>query len=82
MPTYRFEEVTHRATKRVPCDGCGKTLSRTRTFMQTLNPFNKNIDGTVKTRQDIRDELRTQAAAWTAETTGERHAKCEETSRG
>ena len=82
MPTYRFEEVTHRATKRVPCDGCGKTLSRSRTFMQTLNPFNKNADGTVKNREDIREELKQQAGEWTAVKTGERHAKCEETSRG
>lgn len=82
MTTYRFSEVAHRATKRVPCEGCGKTLSRSRTFVQTLNPFNKNVDGTVKTRQEISEELRADAAAWKADQSGERHAKCEESSRG
>jgi hypothetical protein len=75
MTTYVFDQVTRSASKRVKCAGCGKSIRRTRTFWQTLNPFNKNPDGTVRTERDIYDALGEQIAAWDQQT--ERHAKCE-----
>jgi hypothetical protein len=57
MPTYRFREIKHQASKNLPCPGCGKKVRRQRTFGQTLNPFNKNADGKVKTELEIVREL-------------------------
>lgn len=65
MPTYRFEEVTYPVKRRVPCaGGCGKKLTRQTTLSQTINPFNKNPDGSIKTRADIWQALRAEAETW------------------
>ena len=75
MPTYTFQKVPHQASKSVPCTVCGKKVRRQRTFFQTLNPFNKNADGQVKTVPEIVRELDEQAMSWQAEP--ETHPKCE-----
>ena len=59
-----FEEVKHYATKRVKCSNCNKTVRRQKTFSQTLNPFNKNKDGSLKNRLQIKDELVEEASKW------------------
>lgn len=74
MPTYRFREIKHQASKNLPCPACGKKLRRQRTFSQTLNPFNKNADGQVKTELEIVRELNATAAEWEAEP--ETHPAC------
>lgn len=74
MPTYRFREVKHQASKNLPCPKCGKKLRRQRTFGQTINPFNKNADGLPKTELEIVRELNDQAKAWEAEP--ETHPAC------
>jgi len=73
MTEYRFPDVglIHRATG--VCPVCGKTVRRQRRFWQTLNPFNRNADGTVKTERDIQEELRAEAAAWVPDF---EHEKC------
>ena len=71
---YVFEKVEYRAVKSVPCAGCGKKIRRQRTFWATENPFNVNLDGTPRTRAEIRERLREMAAAWDAQP--ERHARC------
>jgi len=64
----RFEEVKWRADKSLKCaGGCGKRLKRSITFSQTINPFNKLPDGTVKDRPDIYKELKQEAEAWKTE---------------
>lgn len=67
MPRYTFEEVVLRETRRWKDPITGKTRQKTKKFSQTLNPFNKNGQGEVKTREEIRAELRVQADAWLAE---------------
>lgn len=74
MPTYRFREIKHQASKNLPCPGCGKKLRRQRTFIQTLNPFNKNADGQVKTELEIVRELNVTAGQW--ENEPELHPTC------
>lgn len=44
--------------------GCDKHRTRRRRFEQTLNPCNKNPDGTVKDPTDIMRDVRKQAADW------------------
>lgn len=71
-----FQEIKIYASKSVKCPACGKRLQRSRKFYQTMNPFNKLPDGTVKSADDIYKELRAQAKEW--EKTAERCRKCEE----
>lgn len=72
MTVYRFEEVKRTAKKRVPCqgDGCKKRLNRQTTFMQTINPFNKNADGEVKSYSEIWRELGVKCKEWEADLDG------------
>lgn len=63
----KFPEINHREVRGVVCGGCGKRLRRQRTFSQTVSQFNRNPDGTQRTRGEIRAELRRQAAEWAPE---------------
>ncbi len=60
---YTFEPVKYQAKKSGKCK-CGKRVTRSTTFEQTLNPFNKMPSGRVKDRYDIAKELRAEAEAW------------------
>lgn len=64
MTTHRFEEVTRPVTKRVPCRVCRKMITRSTILSQTISPFNINDDGSRKTREQIRAELKAQAETW------------------
>ena len=63
----RFERVIVSRSRRGKCSECGKAMTQRKTFMQTINPFNKDADGLVKTRSVIVGELHMQAAQWAAE---------------
>jgi len=58
-----FDVVRVRAT-RVWRDDDGRRRQQTREFMQTVNPFNRDDDGNVKTRQQILVEVNAERAAW------------------
>lgn len=75
MTTYRYDAITARGYKRGPCEVCGKTAERSQTFYQTLNPFNRDADGSVKTAAQIRREVNAEALSWQQGTV--RHARCE-----
>ena len=60
--TVRFEKVEAKRRIRVKCRGCGKVRNRVITQWATRNPFNKNADGTIKTRDEIYAEVRVKAA--------------------
>lgn len=76
MTVYKFEEIKQKAKKTVPCDECGKKVTRQRTFSMTENPFNKNPDGTIRTRMEIREALLEQAREWEAKQSGELCTPC------
>lgn len=57
-----FDEIKVTA-KRVWTEN-GKRRQQTKTFMQTVNPFNKNADGTRKTREQIYAELMNERKEW------------------
>lgn len=59
-----FERISHRAVKTVDCPGCQRKLMRTKTFAMTVNPWNKNPDGTERSRDQIRAALAAEAKAW------------------
>jgi len=62
-----FDVIKERATKSGKCRECGKRCSRSKTFEQTINPWNKNDDGTQKSANDIRAELRVEVKTWLGE---------------
>jgi hypothetical protein len=74
MVTITYERVEHSVTKKVPCRFCGKKINRSITLGQTISPFNTNDDGTRKTRQQIRAELRVRAESW--QPVNDIHGKC------
>jgi hypothetical protein len=75
MPIYRFVEVKQSFTKSGACPVCGKKVRRSLTFSETLNPFNKNADGTPKTQRDILVSIAKNADEWMPDFT---HWSCEE----
>ena len=60
-----FQKITERRTKRW-VDANGKKRQKTVTFMKTVNPWNRNEDGTVRTPEEIRVLVRAEADAWAA----------------
>lgn len=76
MKSYitRFEEITMRSSKYLPCPVCGRKLKRAKTFTQTVNPYNRNADGAPKTRDEVHEEVRAEMSEWTR--TPERHSGC------
>jgi hypothetical protein len=70
-----FAVVKFWSDKSGKCTVCGKRCSRTKEFYQTVNPFNKNAAGEVKTRDEIYSELVITAKTWRKEPIT--HAKCE-----
>lgn len=58
-----FDEVAVKATRRWTDEG-GKKRQETRKFFQTVNPFNKNADGSVKTRDQIMREITAKRDEW------------------
>lgn len=63
---YVFNEVFIRATKKWT-DESGKKHQQTKKFWQTINPFNKNPDGSIKTGEQILLELKAERDQWLSE---------------
>lgn len=75
MPTYIFEEVKLYGSKSGKCSVCGKACTRSQKFSQTLNPFNKNEKGEIKTWQEIKEELCGELNEWRSKPPI--HSRCE-----
>jgi hypothetical protein len=69
-----YERIERRATKSVPCSVCGKKVRRSKTFMNTINPWNVNEDGVPRTHDEIWAHLIDLATAWEGEP--ETHPAC------
>lgn len=61
--TENYEEIRAYRQKTGTCPGCGKRVVRKFTTTQTVNPFNKNPDGTVRTKAEVRAAVNAQADA-------------------
>ena len=75
MATYYFQQEKLYASKSGVCPVCGKRATRSEKFTQTVNPWNTNKDGKVKTSAEIRVQLKQSADEWRAQPV--LHAKCE-----
>ncbi len=77
--SYTFQKVSTWGHKEGRCCECGGRVKLKREFWQTLNPYNKNADGTERTSADIVAALEPQKKAW--EATPPLHYKCERAHR-
>lgn len=78
MPTYRFQEVKHREERSFVCTVCDKKGKRSRTFTNTINPFNKDPEtGLMRSYQQIVEKLRAEGAEWSPVPV---HDKCQDAS--
>lgn len=73
MTTFYYDRVTARRTQTGRCPVCAGLTVRVRTFGQTVNPSNKNEDGSVKTGHEVWLAVNEEADAWTPDFT---HEKC------
>jgi len=55
--TYVYEKVERKKKVKVVCNVCGRIKQTIVSVSQTINPFNKNSDGELKTRDEISEEL-------------------------
>lgn len=62
--SMEFWPIKCKATRKWVEDG--KKRQETKTFEQTLNPYNKNPNGTVKTEEEILEEVTAEAQAFRA----------------
>lgn len=61
-----YDELKVSAKKTGKCQ-CGKRLSRSTTFSETENPFNKNEQGQPKSRDEIYASLKVKRDIWLSE---------------
>jgi hypothetical protein len=59
-----FDEVKFPVTRCGKCPICNKKVIRRTTLTNTLSPFNKNPDGSVRTHQEILNHLAEMAKDW------------------
>ena len=57
-----FEKVSVKGVRRWTENG--RKRQETREFYQTVNPFNKNPDGSVKTKEQIREQILEERNKW------------------
>jgi hypothetical protein len=76
--TTTYQRITARRERVGVCPVCGKRVRRAQTFGNTINPFNKNPDGTVRTAREVRANVERIADEWMPDFT---HETCLEESR-
>lgn len=59
-----FEEIKHTEVRQGHCSACGGPTNRQRTFNRTVNPTNRRADGTIKTANEVREDVLALARAW------------------
>ena len=67
MSWVKFPVIKVKATRAVRCQGCKKPMTRTKTFECTINPFNKNSDGSIKSASEVREQAQALADKWNPE---------------
>lgn len=76
--TVTYTPVKYQSQRSGKCPVCGKQVSRSRMFEQTISPFNKDPEtGEPRTVRQVQVAVREQAAAWEPDFT---HAACAGTS--
>lgn len=71
--TTTYEAVTVTKVMYGTCPVCGKRSRRSRTFRNTVNPFNKRPDGGVRSYAEVLDNVDRLADQWVPDFI---HEKC------
>lgn len=74
--TITYTAVSVKAVRRGRCPGCQKRVTRSQTFTNTISPFNRNPDGTVRTYQEVQARVTELAASWEPGPEVFRHQAC------
>lgn len=74
--TYHFDGPSITEVRGGKCPTCGKPVTRRQTFSGTVNPFNKNPDGSVKTWDQVRAVVKARAKAWAPGPEVFEHQRC------
>ena len=64
MITTRFPVARVQAKRRITCAACGKRRTRQMTFENTVNPFNQNPDGSIRTYAQVMEKITAESEAW------------------
>lgn len=62
--TYVYDKITATRRRSGKCPECGRRTARSHTETMTVNPFNKNPDGSVRTPAEVRLAVEAKADAW------------------
>lgn len=72
-----YQQVKAYATRTGRCPECNRPVSRQRTFVETINPYNKIADKSrAKTPAEVQASVDRKAAAWDPEPEVFRHRAC------
>lgn len=63
---HTFQTVSVKGTRRWKDPDTGKARQETKSFFQTINPFNRNAAGDPKSYEEIMVEVKAQRDAWLA----------------
>lgn len=64
MTTHVYRQIHAQGTKSLPCPGCGKKVRRSTTITNTVNPFNHNAEGMIKTPQEVNADVQRLLTEW------------------
>lgn len=70
--TYTYDQVIACRSRRGKCVVCGRVMARQRTFSHTINPWNVNAEGRMKSHAEVRADVDREADAWVPEFIHER----------
>lgn len=74
--TVTYDVVKAGATRKGSCIVCGKKMSRSRTFSQTVSPFNRDENRVPKSYDEVLKAVREQALAWNPKPDYFIHERC------
>ena len=64
--TAKFGALSATGKRSWICGECGRRITRSKRFRQTVNPWNTNPDGSVKSRAEVQADVQADADAWSA----------------
>ena len=67
MTTYIFQEVSVYGEKTAKCPKCGKYYKRKEKFWATINPWNVNKDGVMKSWDEVYQDVMNKRTKWLEE---------------
>lgn len=77
--TIKYPECKATARRKGACPGCGKTTTRSRTFINTVSPFNRHPDGRPRTAREVQQRVDALARDWAPDPETFRHTNCPRT---